>query len=207
MDDPARPGLARRRRAREGQGELPATAVDRRDRAGMARRPVVRPWRRGGRAPRHVSAAGPGLALATAAAARHQLLRRDAAVGRAGGRPSHRDVLPQLHEGPAVARFPAPRSAGTSLAWPPGRARNALTRVFVTFGGAPMFYYVFHLLLLLVLQKLAGRVRRQSRRALRVLFRCPCGSRGSRSCPCSTPPCRAFASFKRTTTQGWARYF
>jgi uncharacterized membrane protein len=87
-------------------------------------------------------------------------------------------------------------------------ARNALTRVFVTFGGAPMFYYIFHLLFLLALQKFAV-----------AAFGANHGTRfGFDSmvpvwivCVALVPvlyyPCRAFARFKRTTAQGWVRYF
>lgn len=87
-------------------------------------------------------------------------------------------------------------------------ARNALTRVFVTFGGAPMFYYVFHLLLLLVLQKLAVAAFGANHGA-RFGFDSmgPVWITWLALVPVLYPPCRAFANFKRTTTQGWARYF
>ncbi|MBK8323756.1 MAG: DUF1624 domain-containing protein [Betaproteobacteria bacterium] len=87
-------------------------------------------------------------------------------------------------------------------------ARNALTRVFVTFGGAPMFYYVFHLLLLLVLQKLAVAAFGANHGA-RFGFdsMVPVWITWLALVPVLYPPCRAFANFKRTTTQGWARYF
>lgn len=87
-------------------------------------------------------------------------------------------------------------------------ARNALTRVLVTFGGAPMFYYLFHLLLLLVLQKLSVAVLGANHGA-RFGFdsMVPVWIVWIALVPVLYPPCRAFANFKRTTTLGWVRYF
>ena len=85
---------------------------------------------------------------------------------------------------------------------------NRLTRAFATFGGAPMFYYLFHLLLLLYMQK-----------ALVLMFGSNHGTRfGVDSLwpvwvvalalmPVLYVPCKAFANFKRTSKQAWVRYF
>ncbi|USX16653.1 heparan-alpha-glucosaminide N-acetyltransferase domain-containing protein [Oxalobacteraceae bacterium OTU3CAMAD1] len=85
---------------------------------------------------------------------------------------------------------------------------NWLTRAFATFGGAPMFYYLFHLLLLLYMQK-----------ALVMMFGANHGTRfGVDSLwpvwvvavalmPVLYVPCKAFANFKRTSKQAWVRYF
>ncbi len=87
-------------------------------------------------------------------------------------------------------------------------ARNALTRVFVTFGGAPMFYYLFHLLFLLALQKItvaAIGANHGTRFGFDSMV--PVWIVWITLVPVLYYPCRAFARFKRTTTQGWVRYF
>lgn len=87
-------------------------------------------------------------------------------------------------------------------------ARNGLTRVFVTFGGAPMFYYVFHLLLLLALQKLAVAAfgaNHDTRFGFDSMF--PVWIAWLALVPVLYFPCRAFANFKRTTDIGWVKYF
>lgn len=85
---------------------------------------------------------------------------------------------------------------------------NRVTRTLVVFGGAPMFFYIVHLYLLLFLQ-----------RALVVLFGANHGERFGVdhvwAIWLAAPivafvmyfPCRAFARYKRTTTQAWVRYF
>ena len=85
---------------------------------------------------------------------------------------------------------------------------NAITRTLVVFGGAPMFFYLLHLYTLLVFQ-----------RTMVAVFGANHGERfGVDSflwiwvmAPILAFvlyfPCRAFARYKRSTTQAWVRYF
>jgi uncharacterized membrane protein len=85
---------------------------------------------------------------------------------------------------------------------------NGFTRVISTFGGAPMFFYIFHLYVLLILQRLAV-----------AAFGANHGTRWGVDevywIWIAAPvlafalyfPTRAFARFKRTTTMGWVKYF
>ena len=85
---------------------------------------------------------------------------------------------------------------------------NWFTRMLATFGSVPMFFYIFHLYVLLLLQTF-----------LLAVFGPTHGTRFGVDevwqiwaaaivlVPVLYFPCRAFARFKRTTTQGWARYF
>jgi uncharacterized membrane protein len=95
------------------------------------------------------------------------------------------------------------------LAWL-DTANNALTRVLSTLGGAPMFFYLLHLSVLLV-----------SYRILLALFGPNQGTRFGVSpdhfwavwvvtmllASVLYWPCRAFARYKRVTKRAWVKYF
>lgn len=89
-------------------------------------------------------------------------------------------------------------------------ADNGLTRVFSTFGGAPMFFYVMHLYFLMVSYK--------------TLLAIVGPNQGTRFgvdadsfwivwvvwlalVPLFYFPCRAFARYKRSSKQAWVKYF
>jgi uncharacterized membrane protein len=93
------------------------------------------------------------------------------------------------------------------MAWFEARD-NRITRALVVFGGAPMFFYILHLYTLLILQ--------------RVLVATVGANHGERfgidhvwgiwlTAPILAAalyfPCRAFARYKRSSTQAWVRYF
>ncbi len=87
-------------------------------------------------------------------------------------------------------------------------ARNALTRVLVVFGSVPMFYYVLHLLVLLVIWKGAvfafganhgERFGVDSIGPVYILWLA--------LVPVLYWPCLAYSRFKRTTKQAWVSYF
>lgn len=85
---------------------------------------------------------------------------------------------------------------------------NAFTRVCATLGSVPMFFYLLHLYVLLVMQK-----------SLVLLFGATHGDRfgvdhywlvwvvALALMPLLYLPCRAFARYKRASTQAWVRYF
>jgi uncharacterized membrane protein len=90
------------------------------------------------------------------------------------------------------------------------RLDNGFTRVCSTFGGAPMFYYIFHLYVLLI--------------GYRILLAVLGPNQGTRfgvdadafwivwlvwlgMVPLLYVPVRAFAAYKRRSTQAWVRYF
>jgi uncharacterized membrane protein len=86
--------------------------------------------------------------------------------------------------------------------------QNWFTDACATFGGAPMFFYLLHLYVLLALQTL-----------LVAMFGANHGDRwgvsqywpvwvvGLALMPVLYYPCRAFARFKRSSNQAWVRYF
>lgn len=90
------------------------------------------------------------------------------------------------------------------------RADNAATRVASTFGGAPMFYYLLHLYVLMVGYKI-----------LLAVFGPNQGTRfgvapdqfwvvwlvTALMIPALYFPCRAFARYKRGSKQAWVKYF
>jgi uncharacterized membrane protein len=94
-----------------------------------------------------------------------------------------------------------------ALAWLE-RLDNRFTRICTTFGSVPMFFYLFHLYLLLVLQRL-----------LVMVFGANHGTRfgvddywlvwllAFALMPVLYYPCRAFSRYKRQSTQAWVRYF
>jgi len=89
-------------------------------------------------------------------------------------------------------------------------ADNGLTRVFSTFGGAPMFYYIVHLYFLMI-----------SYKVLLAVFGPNQGTRFGVDrdafwivwvvwlalVPLLYVPCRAFARYKRHSKQAWVKYF
>jgi uncharacterized membrane protein len=90
------------------------------------------------------------------------------------------------------------------------RADNAATRVLSTFGGAPMFYYLLHLFVLLLSYKVLLAVfgPNQGTRfgvgpdQFWVIWLVTVGL-----VPLLYFPTRAFARYKRRTTREWVRYF
>ena len=90
------------------------------------------------------------------------------------------------------------------LAWLEGRD-NRITRACATFGGAPMFYYLLHLYVLLVLQRLAsawlgdgGRYDVDSIASVWLI--------AAALIPLLYLPCRWFGRYKRTNGKTWVRY-
>lgn len=93
------------------------------------------------------------------------------------------------------------------LAWLEGRD-NGFLRVSAVFGGAPMFYYLLHLFVLLILQEAAlavlganygGRYEFDSYWMVWLM--------SAALIPLLYWPCKAFGQFKRRTTMAWVKYF
>jgi uncharacterized membrane protein len=85
---------------------------------------------------------------------------------------------------------------------------NWFTRACATFGGAPMFYYLLHLYVLLGMQHLlvaAFGANHGVRYGVDHVW--PVWVVALALMPVLYVPCRAFARFKRTSTQAWVRYF
>jgi uncharacterized membrane protein len=87
------------------------------------------------------------------------------------------------------------------------RRDNAFLRICASFGGAPMFYYLLHLYLLLMLQTTAkawlganygGRYEFDHLWMVWLM--------SAALIPLLYFPCRAFGQFKRRTTMAWVRY-
>jgi uncharacterized membrane protein len=85
---------------------------------------------------------------------------------------------------------------------------NGFTRACATFGGAPMFYYLLHLYLLLAigitLTALLG-ANHGSRYGVEHIWQV--WLLALLLMPVLYFPCRAFASYKRASKQAWVRYF
>lgn len=85
---------------------------------------------------------------------------------------------------------------------------NPFTRICATFGGAPMFYYLLHLLVLLILQNLLVAVMGANHGARYGISEYwPVWVVSLALIPLLYFPCRAFANYKRRSTQAWVRYF
>ena len=85
---------------------------------------------------------------------------------------------------------------------------NAFTRVLATYGGAPMFYYILHLYVLLAMQLLLVAIvgpNHGERFGLDQFW--PVWLISLALLPVLYLPCRAFARYKRTTDKAWVRYF
>ena len=87
-------------------------------------------------------------------------------------------------------------------------ADNWLSRVLATFGGAPMFFYIVHLYVLLVLQRLAVALlgaNHGTRWGVDHVYWIWIGAAVLTFLMYF--PTRAFARYKRTSKQAWVRYF
>jgi hypothetical protein len=85
---------------------------------------------------------------------------------------------------------------------------NWFTRACATFGGAPMFYYLLHLYVLLILQHVLVAVfgaNHGARWGVDEVW--PVWIVAPLLMPVLYVPCKAFANFKRTSKQAWVRYF
>lgn len=85
---------------------------------------------------------------------------------------------------------------------------NWFTRACATFGGAPMFYYLLHLYVLLAMQHILVAMfgaNHGARFGVDALW--PVWVLAIALMPLLYIPCRAFARFKRTSRQAWVRYF
>jgi uncharacterized membrane protein len=85
---------------------------------------------------------------------------------------------------------------------------NRATRALVIFGGAPMFFYLLHLYTLLVLYRVALAVLGPNHGARFGVDHVWTIWAIAAVLVCALYlPCRAFTRFKRTSSQGWVRYF
>ncbi|WP_082439547.1 MULTISPECIES: DUF1624 domain-containing protein [unclassified Massilia] len=85
---------------------------------------------------------------------------------------------------------------------------NWFTRACATFGGAPMFYYLLHLYLLLGMQHLlVATLGANHGERYGVDHLWPVWGVALALMPVLYLPCRAFARYKRSSKQAWVRYF
>lgn len=85
---------------------------------------------------------------------------------------------------------------------------NSFTRVCATFGGAPMFYYLLHLYLLLAIGlSLTALLGANHGKRYGVEHVWQVWLLALLLMPVLYWPCRAFADYKRRSTQAWVRYF
>lgn len=85
---------------------------------------------------------------------------------------------------------------------------NGVTRVCATFGGAPMFYYLLHLYLLLIIGIILTAVlgaNHGARYGVEHIWQVWLIALALM--PVLYFPCRAFARYKRSSQQAWVRYF
>ena len=85
---------------------------------------------------------------------------------------------------------------------------NAFTRMLATIGGAPMFYYIFHLYVLLAIQLLLVAIvgpNQGARWGLDQFW--PVWVISIILVPVLYFPTRVFARYKRTTDKAWVKYF
>lgn len=85
---------------------------------------------------------------------------------------------------------------------------NGFTRVCATFGGAPMFYYLLHLYLLLIIGIILTAVlgaNHGARYGVEHIWQVWLIALALM--PVLYFPCRAFARYKRSSQQAWVRYF
>ena len=85
---------------------------------------------------------------------------------------------------------------------------NGFTRMLATFGSVPMFFYIFHLYVLLLIQNaLLATVGPNHGARFGVDEVWQLWAIALAMIPVLYFPCRAFARFKRTSSQAWVRYF
>lgn len=85
---------------------------------------------------------------------------------------------------------------------------NAFTRVLAVIGSAPMFYYIFHLYVLLALELLLlAVVGANYGQRWELDHYWPVWLISIALLPALYFPTRAFARYKRTTTKAWVKYF
>ena len=85
---------------------------------------------------------------------------------------------------------------------------NGFMRMLVTFGSVPMFFYLIHLYVLLIIQTvLLAAIGPTHGQRVGVENYWQVWVIAFALIPVLYFPCRAFAHFKRASTQAWVRYF